>query len=161
MRDPLKCTKIKEKVAVDEQIKTFEVSEKQVIVHCSLDAPYGTNYRIWKTTYLLTEKGHRCPLVAWRGICLAPQWMSIPSGVAEFTLIFTGLPFTAKYVKDATEGCNIDLVLTKNTTPAGIASIYPENFNKLLPHTEDHLLNAKDPNNHHSDHAMITASVHY
>jgi hypothetical protein len=29
MRDPLKCTKIKEEVAVDEQIKTFEVTEKQ------------------------------------------------------------------------------------------------------------------------------------
>ena len=33
MRDPLKCTKVKEEVAVDEQIKTFEVTEKQVIVH--------------------------------------------------------------------------------------------------------------------------------
>ena len=30
MRDPLKYTKIKEEVAVDEQIKTFEVTEKQV-----------------------------------------------------------------------------------------------------------------------------------
>lgn len=92
MRDPLKCSKIKEQVAVEVKVKTFQVEEQQTIIHCSLDAPYGTSYRIWKTTYLLTEKGHRCPLVAWRGICLAPQWMSIPPGEAHFTLIFTGLP---------------------------------------------------------------------
>jgi hypothetical protein len=89
-------TETKEQVAVEVKVKTFQVEEQQTIVHCSLDAPYGMNYRIWKSTYLLTEKGHRCPLVAWRGICLAPQWMSIPSGVAEFTLIFTGLPSDCK-----------------------------------------------------------------
>jgi hypothetical protein len=79
----------------------------------------------------------------------------------EYVDLTSGLPFTAKYVKDAKQGCNIDLVLTKNTTPSGIASIFPENFNKLLPHTEDHLFNAKDPNNHYSDHTMITVSIHY
>ncbi len=79
----------------------------------------------------------------------------------EYMDLTSSLPFTAKYVRDATKDVKIDLVLTKNTTPSGIASIYPENFNKLLPHTEDHLFNAKDPNNHYSDHTMITVSVRY
>ena len=79
----------------------------------------------------------------------------------DYVDLTSGLPFTAKYVKDATKAVKIDLVLTKNTTPAGIASIYPEDFNKLLPHTKDYLFNAKDPRNHYSDHAMITVSVHY
>ncbi len=79
----------------------------------------------------------------------------------EYVDLTSGIPFTAKYVKDATKAVKIDLVLTKNTTPSGIASIFPENFNKLLPHTEDHLFNAKDPNNHYSDHTMITVSVRY
>jgi len=96
VRYPLKFSKIKEQVAVEVKVKTFQVEEQQTIVHCSLDSPYGTSFRIWKTTYLLTEKGHRCPLVAWRGICLAPQWMSIPPGEAHFTLIFTGLPSDCK-----------------------------------------------------------------
>jgi len=73
----------------------------------------------------------------------------------------SGLPFTAKYVKDATKDVKIDLVLTKNTTPSEIASMDPKSFNKLLPHTKDHLFNTKDSNNHYSDHALITVSVHY
>ncbi len=50
MSAPIEFTKIKEKVAVDEQIKTFEVTEKQVIVHCSLHSPNGPYIRIWKVT---------------------------------------------------------------------------------------------------------------
>lgn len=79
----------------------------------------------------------------------------------KYVDLTSALPFTAKYVKDATKNVKIDLVLTKNTTPSGIGSIHPEDFNKLLPHTEDSLFNAKDSNNHYSDHAMITVSVHY
>ena len=96
MRDPLKCTKVKEEVAVDEQIKTFEVTEKQVIVHCSLHSPNGTYVRIWKSTYLKTESGQHCPLVSWKGITLAPQWMPSSDEYTRFTLIFTGLPSDCK-----------------------------------------------------------------
>lgn len=92
MRDPLKCTKIKENVATKEAVKTFEVTEKQVIVHCSLHSPNGTYVRIWKSTFLKTEDGEQCPLVAWKGITLAPQWMGSKDEYTQFTLIFTGLP---------------------------------------------------------------------
>ena len=96
MRDSLKCTKIKENVATEEAIKTFEVAEKQVIVHCSLHSPNGTYVRIWKSTYLKTEGGEQCPLVAWNGITLAPQWMPSSDEYTRFTLIFTGLPSDCK-----------------------------------------------------------------
>ena len=96
MSAPLECTKVKEKIAVDEQIKTFEVTEKQVIVHCSLHSPDGTYVRIWKSTYLKTESGQHCPLVTWNGITLAPQWMPSREEYTRFTLIFTGLPLDCK-----------------------------------------------------------------
>lgn len=96
MSAPFECTKVKEKIAVDEQIKTFEVTEKQVIVHCSLHSPDGTYVRIWKSTYLKTESGQHCPLVTWNGITLAPQWMPSREEFTRFTLIFTGLPLDCK-----------------------------------------------------------------
>ncbi len=96
MSDTLEYTKIKEKVEVAVQTKTFEVTEKQVIVHCSLHSPRGTRVRIWKSTYLKTESGQQCPLVAWKGITLAPQWMTSLAEFTRFTLVFTGLPSDCK-----------------------------------------------------------------
>lgn len=87
---------VHEATITEVQPKTFEVEEQQVIVHCSLENPFGTKIRIWKTTYLLTESGHKCPLVAWRGITLAPQWMLSMNNPIPFTLIFKGLPSDCK-----------------------------------------------------------------
>ena len=96
MRDPLKCSNVMQDVAERNKVKTFETTEKQVIVHCSLHSPNGTYVRIWKSTYLKTERGQHCPLVSWKGITLAPQWMPSSDEYTRFTLIFTGLPSDCK-----------------------------------------------------------------
>ena len=96
MRDPLNSFNVKQAVAEKKKVKTFETTEKQVIVHCQLNSPYGTRIRIWPSTYLKTESGMRCPLISWNGISLAPVWRNSLSNPTRFTLIFSGLPSDCK-----------------------------------------------------------------
>jgi hypothetical protein len=71
--------------------------EKQVILHCSMKCEGGIKVRIWKTTYLITEKGKRIPLLFWEGISLFPEWTPIYyNGTFNFTLIFSGLASDCK-----------------------------------------------------------------
>jgi len=79
----------------------------------------------------------------------------------NFTELTSELPFTAKYVKDASQGFKIDLLLTKHTSLNSSASIFPNDFSKLLPHTEDASFNPNDHNNHYSDHAVVTSCLSY
>jgi len=79
----------------------------------------------------------------------------------EYLDLTSRLLFTAKYVKDATQGCKIDLVLTKNTTPVKLASVYPDSLSRLLPHTTDDFFNPADPLNHFSDHAVVSCSIKF
>lgn len=94
MAETLKVVK-KPKTKIKIDLKPIVNEEKQVIVHCEL---VGTSaYRIWKTTYLVTEAKEKIPLIFWEGISLAPQWTFLPpSGKCVFTLIFKGLPSTCK-----------------------------------------------------------------
>lgn len=73
----------------------------------------------------------------------------------------SNVSFTAKYVRDASQPVKLDLLISKNIQSYSSVSIYPEDFNKLLPHTIDPMFNPKDPNNHYSDHVILTCSISY
>jgi hypothetical protein len=79
----------------------------------------------------------------------------------DYMELSSEVPFTAKYVKNASQAVKLDLLVSKNIQSYSSVSIYPEDFNKLLPHTIDPLFNPKDPNNHYSDHVILTCSVSY
>tara|TARA_B110000037_G_scaffold186603_1_gene216674 strand:- start:522 stop:908 length:387 start_codon:yes stop_codon:yes gene_type:complete len=67
--------------------------EKQVVIHFTFKCQPGMAFRIWKTTYLITEKGKKIPLVFWSGISLYPEWTRLYHvGKYQFALIFNGLP---------------------------------------------------------------------
>lgn len=78
-----------------EQLLTVVEEEKQVIVHCKIEAIDGFNAaRIWPTTYLIdVRSNHRSTLLHVDGVTMYPVWTEIPSGkTLYFTLIFSGLP---------------------------------------------------------------------
>lgn len=72
--------------------------ERQVTVHCSIEAETSDRIRIWKSTYLYPNNSKRkCKLVHAINISLYPEWTPIVAGkTAHFTLIFNGLPKNCK-----------------------------------------------------------------
>lgn len=69
-------------------VKILETSERQTIVHCSIDAEMA--YRIWPSTFLIERgSGKRAKLITAFNISFAPEWTLSSSG--GFTLIFEGL----------------------------------------------------------------------
>lgn len=100
MDDVTKLPIAKPRKKTENEIKTNLQEEKQVILHCTYECTFSTRIRIWKTTYLITEKNEKIPLVHHEGISLYPTWTHIfrPSMV-HFTLIFSGLPKECKVFK--------------------------------------------------------------
>ena len=94
---------------------------------------------------------------------LKPNARIIPYDL--ITPLFTDYAFKARFVY-VPEGksANFDTSQVLQL-PVGSCLIknfyYPEDFNKLLPHTIDPMFNPKDPNNHYSDHVILTCSVSY
>lgn len=85
------------KTIVKSNIKFQLEEEKQVIVHCAQFCDFGYGFRIWPTTYLVTETGFKSKLIYWEGITKAPHWTyAFEKGVFRFTLIFGGLPSDCK-----------------------------------------------------------------
>lgn len=79
---------IKEKPAVETEVKTLESEERQTIVHCTCGDDYA--YRIWPSTFLIEhDTGRQARLITAFNISFAPQW-TLNDGKG-FTLIFEGL----------------------------------------------------------------------
>jgi hypothetical protein len=109
--------KTKVKISVKPKIE----EESQVIVHCSMPCEIGMGVRIWKTTFLICDTGHKIQLVHWDGITLAPQWTRIfHNGFYNFTLVFKGLP----------KGCKTFSLKEEIPEPGGF--VVPDIHRKLL-----------------------------
>ena len=77
------------------ETKTLVEPESQVVVHCTVRGmPFLASIRVWPSTFLVDPSSkHQSKLVHAENIVYVPQWQPIPqSGVARFTLIFSGLP---------------------------------------------------------------------
>lgn len=77
------------------ETKSLVEPESQVVVHCTVRGmPFFARIRVWPSTYLVDAASkHSSKLVHAENIVYVPQWQPIPqSGVARFTLIFSGLP---------------------------------------------------------------------
>ncbi len=71
----------------------LEETERQTIVHCTLEAMphfYSTLVRIWPTTFLIQENGVKKNLLYFERITGFPMWMPVRLP-HTFTLIFEGL----------------------------------------------------------------------
>ncbi|MSQ79480.1 MAG: hypothetical protein EXR21_07380 [Flavobacteriaceae bacterium] len=95
-------TTVKPKIIFDKLTKRTLLKnlceERQVTVHCSIEAGASDKIRIWKSTYLYPDNSKReCALVHAINISLYPEWTPIAVGkTAHFTLIFTALPKNCK-----------------------------------------------------------------
>lgn len=72
---------------------TLEETERQTIVHCTLEAIphiHSTLVRIWPTTFLVQENGVKKKLLFFERITGFPMWMPVHLP-HTFTLIFEGL----------------------------------------------------------------------
>mgnify|MGYP000944249872 CR=1 FL=1 len=80
-----------EKPKVIEEVKTQEDTERQTIVHCTINSDEENYaYRIWPSTFLIErENGRRAKLLTAFNISFAPEW-TLNDGKG-FTLIFEGL----------------------------------------------------------------------
>lgn len=82
-----------------EDLETFIADAGQVIIHGIVyGRNYGTNIRIWPSTYLFDKhSSHRSELVHFEKISAFPHWTEIPANhTFYFTLIFSGLPSSCK-----------------------------------------------------------------
>ena len=96
--------------------------EKQVVIHFTFKCKPGMAFRIWKTTYLITERGNKIPLIFWSGISLYPKWTRLNHvGKYQFTLIFNGLP----------NECRVFSLVEEINEPGGFL------VNKLIRNEED------------------------
>lgn len=98
-----KPKKINPKIEVDESIleeaRNETDIEKQVIVHCFLNASSQEMLiRIWKSTYLRDkDSSHKSKLLTAHNITFFPTWMSVKGHKgAKFTLVFSALPKACK-----------------------------------------------------------------
>lgn len=93
MSEDVKTPEIEEKV--ERKTQTEVNPESQVVVHCTVRGmPFLARIRVWPSTFLVDASSkHSSKLIHAENIVFVPQWQPIPaSGVANFTLIFSGLP---------------------------------------------------------------------
>jgi hypothetical protein len=109
-------TTSKPKIKIDEEILQYlQVEEdRTTIVHCRIYSPFPTLARIWKSTFLVEEEGHRVPLIKAFNISMAPDWTWFISedGYVNFTLLFEGL----------SKGCQFFQLVEDINEPGGFYS---------------------------------------
>ena len=92
---PKKIKKIEIDKQFLEEAQTDTDLEKQVIVHCFFNSPFGDSLiRIWRSTYLRDkESSHKSQILTAHNISFYPTWTAISGGMdAKFTLVFSALP---------------------------------------------------------------------
>lgn len=85
----------KPQIEIDASIKELvqQQTERCTIVHCRFYSAFADRVRIWPTTFLIEDDGHRKKLIKAFNISLMPEWTAhyIIDDYIWFSLVFEGL----------------------------------------------------------------------
>ncbi|MEO5890059.1 MAG: hypothetical protein ABIQ31_07390, partial [Ferruginibacter sp.] len=88
-------------VEIDEAVKELvdQQTEECTIVHCRYFTNEPTGVRVWPSTFLVEDKGHRCKLIKNFNISIMPEWTYhfIANRFIRFTLVFEALSRECQY----------------------------------------------------------------
>ena len=91
----------KPQVEIDDAVRELVANQTEecTIVHCRYFTGEPTGVRIWPSTYLEEDGGHRCKLIKNFNISIMPEWTYhfIENQFIRFTLIFEALSRSCQY----------------------------------------------------------------